>query len=239
MTKRLFLFENHGNKSKHKLIKLEEPEAAALINQGKAVEVELTEYDKLAAQADKLCEEYDKKRERIRKSDDPRLSPEIKEYDLQKAYEELEQQTKELQRQWDAKRAEMEATARAKSAQAVVKVTDNDRQVAEQVANRIKLSIVQATDETDLNVALDRAGEDVGYLTDAQKTALQGDIANVVMLAEQKAEQVGGKAGMTSLLSAVESVKNLDLFAEKVAAQLPTKVSSKFNQIKLIRNNRV
>lgn len=238
MDKRIFLFEDYGNIEQHSVTNLEASEAAKLIGEGKAVELQLNEYDELDQQASKLYREYQSKRDKIQKSDDPRMTDKIKQYDLDKAYAELEQQTKALQQQWSEKRQELQAEARRKAARATVKVTESDKQTAQQLATRMQLNVMQASNPVQLNRIIDQAGEDIKYLSDAEKVALQSEIANVVAAATRKAEQLGGKVNTRTLLTAVQNVNNMDLLAGKVASQLPETVGVEFNRLRVIKSRR-
>jgi len=235
MEKRVFLFDDYGNFKQHTVTKFEASEAAKLIEEGKAVELQLTEFDDLEQQASRLFREYKSKEKKIKNSDDPRMTDEIKQYDLDKAYTELEEQTESLKQQWRDKRAELQAEARRKAARASVDVKDADRQTAEQLANRAQLNVMQASNAAELNQTIDRVAEDISYLTDSEKVALQAEIAGVIKAANRKAEQMNARASTRKIITAVQDVNNMDLLAGKVADQLPYTVGAEFDRLKLVK----
>lgn len=235
---RVFLFEDHGQNEQHSVTNVEASEAAKLIEEGKAVELQLNDYDTLENQAKDAYNQYKKTERKIKQSDDPRMTEEVKQYELDNAYAELQQQTEALQKQWNEKRQELQAEARRKAARATVSVSQADKQMAEQLANRTQLNVMQASNPNQLASAIDQASQDIAYLSDSEKTALQAEISGVITAAERKAEQFGSKARTRTLLTAVQDVNNMDLLAGKVAEQLPDRIGKEYNRMRIVKQRK-
>ncbi|KRG13347.1 hypothetical protein ACA30_15730 [Virgibacillus soli] len=102
-----------------------------------------------------------------------------------------------------------------RAAQATIKVSDNDKLVAEQFKNRASLKLAAAVEKGD---ALTEIKNEISLLTDGQRVALQGEIAGLIGGIE------GNATHKQAIISAVQDIRNSDLLAAKVAEQLPRSV---------------
>lgn len=214
---RLFDFENK------KVVYLEdEAEANKLIDAGKAVKLELPELENFEKQASDVYDEYIAKVEQIKASDNPIYTDEVKAYELERLKKEYEEKSQEIEAEYLAYRDKAIEDAKVRAARAVVKVTEADKLVAEQFANRAILSLAGAADKS---AVLKRIVDDISLLTDEQKTALQSEIVRVL-------EQVSDDyyTSKQAVISAVQDVRNEDLLAYEVAKQLPHTVLTKQRQ---------
>jgi len=244
---RLLMFTNDGDFAQHTIAEIPSSQAETLKAQGKAVEVSFGDYDQLKQKAKQVHEDYLKKSKRIKQDKHPRWNvPGAREYELEQIEREYEEQSKAIQAEWSAKRDAMVEQAYKKAAQATVKVTDADRATAEQLVNRYMLQAVEANDFGRLDTLIERLGKDISYLTDAQKTALQGRITDLVGTIQAKARERipnGNQASSivsktANLYADVSDIRNLDLLAGKVADQLPINPALDYSHKKLVRRRR-
>src|SRR5699024_10332338 len=143
----------------------------------------------------RLHSEYEAKVERIKESDNPLYTDEVKEYEIQKLNEEYEQATSQLAVEYSAWRAEQVEEAKQKAARSFVKVSDKDKQLAEQLAARYSLRI--ASDGQDAAHAI--AGE-IALLSDSERVALQSHIGGLLASIENTADK-------NRIIDAVRTVK--------------------------------
>jgi len=240
MDQSIFMFQDEGNYEQHALIRGIAPEEAErLVTAGKATKISLGDYDSFRKQAEKVHADYQKAEARINgKSDNPLHTQEYKDYELRLEIDNYEAQTKAIQSEYEAKRAEMVAAAKATAARATVNVSEADKATAEQTADRLALNIAGASNASDVSTILAKAKEDIGYLSDGQKTAMQGRIAPILTDVQSKAAKWDAKQLNTSaraMVSSVQDLRNLDLLAGKVANQIPHSVDLEFRQLKTVR----
>lgn len=211
---RLFNFEDK------KITYEDDPtKAEQLIGAGKAVKLELTELDNYEKQASDIYDTYQKEVERIKNSDNPIFTGEVKEYELNRLKEDYEQKSAEVEQQYIDYRNKALQDAKVKAAQATVKVSDADKLTAEQFATRATLSIASASNTSE---ALKQIADDIALLTDEQKTALQGEIVRVLSTVDDDYHK-----DKQAIISAVQDIRNSDLLAYEVAKQLPHTVLTK------------
>lgn len=244
MNQRLFLFTNEGNYSQHTVAEVDVPTAEALKAEGKAVEISFGPYDELKHKAKQVHEDFLKKEKRIRNDKHPKYNVEgAREFELDQITKEYEAQSLAIQSEWNEKREAMVEQARRKSAGATVSITDKDKATAEQFVNRAMLQAHQANDYARLDMLESQLSKDISYLSDAQKTALQGQINKVVDVIQAKArERVASEiqssrivANTSNLYSAVSDVRDLDLLASKVTDYLPITATLEYSQRKIVR----
>lgn len=207
---RLFNFEEK------KVIYMEdEAKADELINAGKAVKLELPELERLEKQASDIYDEYMAKVKQIKQSNNPIYTEEVKAYELERLKKEYEQKSQEIEAEYQKYREKAIEEAKIRAAQARMKITKEDRAVAEQFKNRALLKIVGTSDK---GKALSEIKNEIELLTDEQKTALQGYIAEILKDID------GHILQKQAVISAVQDVCNEDLLAYEVAKQLPASV---------------
>lgn len=237
MEKQLFLLENHGENSKHEVIKANDEEARTLIAEGKAVEVYFAEADDYRKKAAGITSEYEKEVARIKNETHPTYTEEVRDYELSQAWREYEAQAQQLAKEWEEKRKELLEKAKAKAAKATVHVTQVDRDTAEQIVNRLILEIKGAQNNIAFNEALENAKDTLAYLTDGEKVAIQAKLPALLSEIEARAQGFGEKANISSIISVVQDVSNLDLHAHTIANYLPTgrDVVADYHRKKLVK----
>lgn len=211
MTRRLYDYTN-----KMMITEDDPTKAEELISGGNAVELQLPELERFEKQANDLYETYRNQVERIKKSDNPIYTEEVREYEMNRLKEEYEQKAEQVEQEYAAYRAKQQEEARKRAVQATINVSDKDRLTAEQFATRASLSLA-ATQEKE--AALKQIADDIKLLSDEQKTALQKEIGGV--LASVSDDHSIAKMGV---ISAVQDIRNGDLLAYEVAKQLPISV---------------
>src|SRR5699024_9559282 len=91
--------------------------------------------------ANRLHNEYEAKVARIKENDNPLYTDEVKEYEIQKLRDEYEQATTDLADSYSQWRATQVEEAKQKAARSFVKVSEKDKQLAEQLAARYSLQV--------------------------------------------------------------------------------------------------
>ncbi|MBN9655980.1 hypothetical protein J0K78_17020 [Halobacillus sp. GSS1] len=236
MEQTVFLFKPYENYKQHSITNLPAETAEKLKAEGKATEISLGKHGEYRKKADELTANFKKGERAVKESDNPYYQQDaVRKYELDKLWNEYESETKALQAEYAQYRADQLEHARRKAAQAQINVTDTDKRVAEQMANRLKLNISQISNSHDLSVLLGEAEKDISYLSDAQKTAFQGYIGDVINQVEEKAGKYDDPVRTYSLVSSVQDVRNMDLLSVKAAEQLPERVDINYRQTALIR----
>ncbi|WP_066192426.1 hypothetical protein [Gracilibacillus timonensis] len=230
MTTKLFYLDNVGDNAQHTVGNVEsEQEANQLIEEGKAKRIEFGKYDEYRQRAKKAVSDYENKKAKIEAEKSPLFTEEVKSYELEKAYKEFQADSTRIQSEWQAEVAEMKEEARRKSARARIHVTQADRDTAEQFANRHTLAIQSAPNDLDMNEAIRRVEQDIKYLSDAERTALQGQLGTLLSTITTN----GGDS--KGVVRAVQRVDDLDLLANKVAAYIPGKVIEEADRKRAVR----
>lgn len=227
MEKRIFMFEGKGDYAQHGVYKVDRNEASDLIQEGKATEVELGEYGPFRKQAQRLTDSFKKAEEKVKESDNPLHTDEYKAYELDKLKQQYVNDSLALESEYQEYRDKAIEEARTKSAQASITVTGADKQVAEQLANRLELNAQLAVTDRAKAEFVDEAKESISRLTDAQKTALQGSIGKVLGSLDSRHKR--------ELIGKVSDVRNMDVLAGKAAQQLPYSVTLEYDQTRLVR----
>lgn len=194
-------------------------EMAELVENGKAVKVDLSPYDKFRATADELHAQWQAKEQRLKESDNPLHDNDAYlRYELDNAEKEYREQSAQVEAEYSAWRNEQLKQSKVKAAQSVVKVSDKDKEHAQQFANRALLDITMNNDKGHTIRALTN---DIHLLTDGQRVALQGHVTKLL--------DVEGidTADRNALINATKAVKNSDVLAYEIAKQLPMSVLTK------------
>lgn len=234
----VFMFQNDGERSQHGVYEADTQTADQLVNDGKATRVSLGAYEEYRQKAKDTHTEYKKLERKIKENDSPLATQEVKDYELKKAYADYEQQTKQIQADYEQARQQMQADAKEKAARATINVNTSDKSTAEQVANRISLDIAGASNAAQLSEIVSKASDNIKYLSDAEKTALQGQLTGIIGQVETKADKYGAKVDARSIISTAQDVRNMDLLGVKVADQLPSSVDMEYRQLKAVKGQR-
>src|SRR5699024_10623110 len=167
---------------------------------------------------------YEAKVERIKESDNPLYTDEVKEYEIKKLHEEYEQATSQLADEYSAWRAEQIEEAKQKAARSFVKVSDKDRQLAEQLAARYSLRIA-----SDGQNAAHAIAKEIALLSDSERVALQSHIGGLLA-------SIDAEPDKKRIIDAITTVKNEDAIAYDVARQLPVDILTKKRVADIARN---
>src|SRR5690625_3403015 len=145
---RLFTYQPVDNIDKHKAIHAEsEEQAQELIDSGKAVKLDMPELKKYEQKASELHANYKKEVEKIKESDNPLMTDEVKRWEIGKLDESYEAETTQLEQEYTQWRKQQQEEAKARAARAVVNVTKDDEQVASQFVTRASLNLATASDD--------------------------------------------------------------------------------------------
>ncbi len=218
--------DNDNNNDNEAIEVDDQIEANKLIEQGKAVKLDLPKLEEFEKAASDVYDEYIAKMKQIKQSNNPIYTDEVKAYELARLKQEYEQKSAAIEAEYQEYRKKAIEDAKVRAARATVKITEADKLTAKRFANRAILSLASAADKS---AALRQIAEDISLLTDEQKTALQSEIVRVL-------EQVGDDyyTDKQAVISAVQDVRNPDLLAYEVAKQLPHTVLSKQRQRAII-----
>ena len=201
------------NYATKKMQEVEPAKAAELVEKGEAIKLDMPKLNKFEASAKQLHRDYKAKVERIKESDHPSMLVEgVKEYEIQQARDEYEQATSQLADDYSTWRATQVEEAKQKAARSFIKVSEKDKQLAEQLASRYALNI--AADGQDAAGAI---ADEIALLSDSERVALQAHIGSILPSIENTADK-------NRIIDAVRTVKNEDAIAYDVARQLPRDV---------------
>lgn len=218
MTK-LFTYQEIGNTAKHTVISADdEAQAQELIGSGNAVRLDLPELDKAEKQANDLHDKYEADIRRIKETDNPLLMDEkVQAYELEKLEKEYRAKSAEVEQEYKQWRNQQIKEAKTRAAQAVVKVAENDREVARQFKDRASLKLAGSGDKGE---SVERIKNEINLLTDSQKVALQSHTSELLAGIESTSNK-------QAIIDAVQDIRNDDLLSVKVATQLPGSVLTK------------
>ena len=212
---RLFNFEN--KKVEHFD---DETKANGLIEEGKAVKLDVPQLEEAERKAEEVYNTYKTEVDRIKNSNNPLLKDEkVQEYELDRIKKEYEQQSQQVQQEYAQWRAKAIEDARKRSAQASISVSKKDERVANQFANRASLQLAGAIGD-EKGVAVDKVIRQIGLLTDEQRTALQDNAGQILANIEDDKDK-------REVARAIQEVRNPDLLAETMTQQLPIDVLHK------------
>src|SRR5699024_7689747 len=145
----------------------------------------------------------------------PLYTDEVKDYEIQKLHDKYEQATADLANNYSQWRATQIEEAKQKAARSFVKVSDKDKQLAEQLAARYSLQI--AADGQDAAHAI---ADEIALLSDSERVALQSHINGLLASIDKGPDK-------KRIIDAVRTVKNHDAVAYDVAKQLPVDILTK------------
>lgn len=208
--------------------------ANELIEQGKAIKLDLPELEQFERKARDIYNSYESAVKRVKESDNPLLQDEkVRKYELDRLEKEYRAKSQEIEEEYQAYRKQALEDAKVRAAQASVKLTSKDKQTAEQFATRASLELVGAYDD-EKSEAVARIIEDIRLLTDEQRTALQAHAGELLA-------NVNDATDKRKLIQAMKEVRNPDLLAVEVARQLPYTVLTMQNisdiAKKVVRDN--
>lgn len=205
---------NYGTSRIEEINDLQEQiEANKLIEKGEAVRLDLPELDEYQRKADELHDKFIAERERVLNEESPLYTEEVKEFEINRLDEEYRAESAKVEADYLAWREQARDEAKAKAAQATVRITKNDKETAEQFANRARLELLSGEP---VGAIVDQ----IGLLTDEQRTALQAHIPAIL-------EHIEDSSMKRAVIDAVKIVKNEQAIAVKVAEQLPVSVLEK------------
>lgn len=191
-----------------------ESEANELIEQGKAIKLDLPELEQFESKAREIHANYKKKVEEVKTSEHPLMQDEkVRKYELDRLEKEYRKQSQEIEEAYQAYRKQALEEAKVRAAQASVKLTSKDKQTAEQFATRASLELAGAYDD-EKGEAVARIIDDIRLLTDEQRTALQAHAGELLTNVDDATDK-------RKLIQAMKEVRNPDLLAVEVAKQLP------------------
>src|SRR5699024_375145 len=137
---RLFNFEN--KKVEHFD---DETKANGLIEEGKAVKLDVPQLEEAERKAEEVYNTYKTEVDRIKNSNNPLLKDEkVQEYELDRIKKEYEQQSQQVQQEYAQWRAKEIDEARKGSAKSSVSVSKKDERAANQLANHARPELAGA-----------------------------------------------------------------------------------------------
>jgi len=224
-TQRLFDYKNKQVITEYEPAKVEE-----LIATGDYKKLDIPKLTELESKAEGIYASYKKEVERVRNSDNPLMTDDVKRYELAKLEKEMREKSEQVEQEWNEYRAQQQAEAKTRAARATVKVSENDKLTAEQFVTRASLSLASSYDD-DKGAILDGIINDIALLTDEQRVAMQSQVNSLMDGLEAKDKR--------RLVQAVQDVRNEDLLALNVASQLPVSVTTALRRHDALRDVRL
>lgn len=239
MSENLFLFKPYENHHQHTIVELDPATADKLKQAGDAVEISLGDYNKHRERVKAATAAFERAEQKLKTSDNPIYkNPEVLDYELKKLREEYKKESEEAEKDWKEFRAKQIAEAEVRASRAYIPVTERDKSVAEQAANRFAMQASQVYSADSLYDFIGDLSKDVSRMTDAQKVAMQGQIHRVMSIIESKTAGWSKKPS-TSLLNGVyaelQDIRNMDLLSAKAAKSLPLSVDTEYRIKKTVR----
>jgi len=204
--KRIYNYESN------RVDEVEATKAAELIGSGEAIALDMPKLTEYERQAKQLHADYEDKVAKIKASEHPTMTADVKEYELKQLRDEYEQATEELAGNYTAWSAEQVATSKEKAARSYVNVTQKDKQLAEQLAARYSLNLAADGQSVVASIA-----DDIRLLSDSERVALQSTIGGLL-------NQIDDKGDKQAIIDAVRAVRNEDAIAYQIAQQLPVDI---------------
>lgn len=223
-----FVFFTSGDNSGELMAKTPE-EAAKAEAEGVGLVMDLPAYKQAEQKTAAAMARFRNEEAKIKASDDPRDTAEVKAYELRKLREQLDAEVKQISEEWTAARAEIEEQARQSAAAFTVQVSDSDRAIGEQLANRYALRLA-ATPYKDRQAGILRElAADIGRLQDGARAAVQPHLLNLRNVLAEGAD-------MSDVLKVAQMRNAPELAAGQAADQL-WKLSPDFEyrQFKVLR----
>lgn len=131
------------------------------------------EFEQLEQRTRLAVAEFKRTQQMINDDDNPEKTAEVKAYHIAKAKEKMDAEVKKVAAEWETVKVELVALAKEVSDNHVIKVSDNDRQLAEQLAQRTLVNFAATVKPDTQREVLRELEKRMQGLTDAQKTALQ------------------------------------------------------------------
>src|SRR5690625_3132816 len=141
-TQRLFDYKNKQVITEHEPAKVEE-----LIATGDYKKLVIPKLTELERKAEGIYSSYKKEVDRVRNSDNPLHTDDVKRYELAKLEKEMREQSEQVEQEWTQYRVEQHAEAKTLAARATVKVSENDKLTAEQFITRASLSLASSYED--------------------------------------------------------------------------------------------
>ncbi|WP_077624971.1 hypothetical protein [Sediminibacillus massiliensis] len=226
MEQTVFLFKPYGEYEQHKVVKLPVKEAEQLKTEGLAVETSRGKYDDFREQAKQLHSKFKREETKIKQKDHPLQTKEVKEYELKQLNKQYRKESEALEAEYRKYREQAIEEAHTKAAQASISVRESDKQVAEQLSNRLALSAQTAVGDSAKSEFITQAKRDISKLSDEQKTALQGCIGKVL-------DKIDDSKHQRAIINEVSDVRNMDLLGAKAAEQLPYTANIEYTRVKV------
>lgn len=198
--------------------------AEELTSKGEAIKLDMPKLTEYESEAKRLHGEYENKVSKIINDDNPAMTEEVKEYELKKLREQYDADTSELSEDYSAWRAEQIEESRQKAARSFVKVSDKDKQLAEQLASRYTLDIHATGQDAASSIA-----DEIALLSDSERAALQSNISGVL-------SQIDDKGDKHRIIDAVRQVKNEDAIAYDIAKQLPHDILDEKRRSEIVKD---
>lgn len=212
------------NYASKRLEEVDATKAEELVSKGEAIKLDMPKLSEYESEAKRLHGEYENKVSKIRNDDNPAMTKEVKEYELKKAQEEYDIQTAQLESDYSAWRSQQIEESRQKAARSFVKVSDRDKQLAEQLASRYTLDIHAKGQDAAASIV-----DEIALLSDSERVALQSNISGVL-------SHIDDKIDKQIIIDAVRQVKNEDAIAYDIAKQLPHDILDEKGRSEIVKD---
>lgn len=209
-----FVFYTSGDKI-GQLASVDAQTAERVEAEGGGLVMNLPAYKQAEEKTSAAMARFRKEEAKIKASDDPRDTAEVKAYELRKLREQLDEEIAAISEEWTAARAEIEEQARQQAAAFTVQVSDADRAIGEQLANRYALRLAAAPYKDRQAGILRELAADIGRLQDGARAAVQ---PHLIGLRNVLAEGVD----MSDALTAAQMRNAPELAAGQAADRLHT-----------------
>lgn len=228
MTDKYFTLEGTGDIDANTLIMNKDAieNADELIEQGKAIKVDLSGYDSLRNESKRRHEKYQASRRKLLDSDDPIFSDKAKlDYELNKLRSEYDADVEAIRGRYEEYKQEAMTKAQEMKAQATVRVSERDRETAKQFVDRANIELLTHHNSKQSEV-IEGITQDIANLTAEQRQALASELPSLL-------RSIDDTTARRKLASAVQK-GDRNTVAVKLAEQLPNDVAIEYRQMQAI-----
>lgn len=212
------------------LTKMELSEANAHHEAGKGKIVELGKMDELENRVSRAVEQYRKKCETLKTSDNPIYKVEgAEEYFTAQYQVELEYEVEQAQAEYKSFVDGMKDAAMRDLANKTRYIAESERKAAADIVAEAVTSIKFDNGDAALNTLIDS----VPYMNESRKLALLQHVDKLADAAQGRYNHKELTSNVKRLYSALNDVREGDLFAVNVAKSLPDSVDGAFRRLRL------
>lgn len=228
-TEFVYLTKQYGEYPVGRTVPLTPKEAAEVREQKAGLILDSSQYNKHQQRIEAALNRFKSTEKKIIESKDPRDTEEVKKYVVKEAFAELEKEVAEVETEWAEYREKLKEEARVLTATATVRISESDKAMAEQLANRYRLYLAQSIDKHRQQTLVDLFAKDIDLLPDGAKAAIQTHLTSFSSVLTDGVR-------LNSAYSSALAFEDPAIHASKAVDTLIADPTFKFRQFKTVRS---